>query len=146
MRLYNIIILSLICSLHLPACAQNLDTTGIEAKVLGIGSQNTILAERIDKPEAKINIQLRGLQLMHRNGQCEYERKLAEETTDVILDLVDGQNITLRNPTPTSNTHITEADVLNYQGIDVGQYLLYEAVLAHPTNTGTRADWCGGKR
>lgn len=143
MKLYKIIALSIAFSLCLPAYAQNVELIQVKAKVLGIGDRNTILVERLDKPGTKINIQLRGLQLAHRNGRCDFERKLADETANTISRLIGGENVTLRNAAPDIDKHTAEADVFNSQGVDIGQYLLYHAVLAHPTDTGTLADWCG---
>ena len=143
MKPYKIIIIYLVFFLHFSAYAQASNTKEITARVLGIGNQNTILVERTDKLGTKINIQLRGLQLAHHNGQCDFERELAEETKTRILDLVGGKHVTLRNATPSPDEHTAEADVFNHESINIGQYLLYEAVLAHPTDTGTRADWCG---
>jgi hypothetical protein len=146
MRTYKTIILSLAIFLQSSAYAQSEKPAEIVAKVLGISDQNTILIERIDKPNTKINVQLRNLQLTHRNGQCEFERELAEETTKTILSLIDGKHITVRNTKPTLDEHKAEADLFNHDGINIGHHLLYEAVLAHPKDTGTRADWCGKRR
>ena len=47
MKLYKIVVLNVVLSLCVPAFAQGAEVT---AKVLGIGNQNTILVERLDKP------------------------------------------------------------------------------------------------
>lgn len=138
------IILSIAVLLSFPAFSQAPPVQEpVRAKVLGIDDANTILVERLNEPDTKIKIQLRGFELAHHNGACDFERDLAQETTAAIIALVDGQNVTILNASPSSNKRVAEADILNYESINIGEYLFLEKGLAHPTNTGASIDWCG---
>lgn len=137
MRSFLIIILIIFFSV--PALAQN---GYVPAKVLGINDQNSLLVERTDRPGTKINIIIRGIQLARQDGECEAERQLAAETRQTIMDLIGGENIILLNPSPGPNRLYAEADVMTHDHIDIAWYLMTRAIVAQPTDTGLRADWC----
>lgn len=137
----NKIILTLAICLCTPALAQ--EGASVKARLLGIDDRNTLLVERLDKPGVKINVRLRGVQLPHHDGACAFERGLADEATARIFDLVGGKDITLRHAAPGPDALTADVDVFNHEGVNIAEYLMYQAVLAHPTDTGTRMNWCG---
>lgn len=135
----NFFIVVFIILLNGAASAQN---GYVPAKVLGINDQNSLLVERTDRPGTKINIIIRGIQLARQDGDCAAERQLAAETRQTIMDLIGGENIILLNPSPGPNRLYAEADVLTHAHVDIAWYLTTRAIVAQPTDTGLRADWC----
>lgn len=141
MRTALILILSLIYVW--PALAQPPSSPPVSAKVLGINDQNAVLVERSDKPGIKLNIQIRGFQIPHRSGTCAFESDLGRQATKAIQDLVDGKDVHLLNPVPSSDPRAAQAEIINHGGINIGEYLFLELGLAHPTTNTTHIAWCG---
>lgn len=126
-----------------PAFAQPPSSPPVVAKVLGISDKNAVLVERSDKPGIKVNIKIRGYQIPHRNGACEFERNLGRQTTKAIQDLVGGEDVHLLNPVPSSDSRTAQAEIINHAGINIGEYLFLELGFAHPTTNTTHIAWCG---
>ena len=126
-----------------PEFAQPPSSHAVAAKVLGISDQNLVLVERADRPGIKMNIQIRGYQLPHRSGECKFERSLGQQVTKAIQDLVGAKGVTLLNPLPSSDLRTAEAEIINYDGINIGKYLFLELGLAQPRSGAINIAWCG---
>ena len=128
-----------------PAFAQPPSSPPVSAKVLGTSDQNALLVERSDKPGIKMNIKIRGYQIPHRKGACEFERNLGQKTTKAIQDLVDGKDVHLLNPVPSSDPRAAQAEIINHDGINIGDYLFLELGLAQPASNIMSIAWCEEK-
>lgn len=126
-----------------PALAQPPSSPPVSAKVLGISDHNAVLVERSDKPGIKLNIQIRGYQIPHRNGACAFESDLGHQATKAIQNIVGGKDVHLLNPVPSSDPRAAQAEIINHDGINIGEYLFLELGLAHPTTSTTHVAWCG---
>ncbi len=129
-----------------PAFAVPSSPPPVSAKVLGISDQNAVLVERSDKPGIKINIQIRGYQIPHRNGACAFERALGRQATKAIQNIVGGKDVHLLNPVVTPDPRTAQADIINHADINIGDYLFLELGLAHPTTNTTDIAWCSHQR